>query len=252
MTRTNEAPKRPLRERVREAGGWYTWFNTNLIRVAGPPQVSPLEPGPSAEERAGSFSVQLRSSLARLRHPFLAWIFGYVILQTTLEHIPYEFMQPYLAAVLGGTGFDVANTPLATGVVVAVVALVGGWAAGLAPRVQRRLGTVGALLAITIIQTAIIAVLAAAVHPVIAALLLLRSVQPAIGHIIVNAAVAPRVPRRPSSPCSRSVIRWRRRRSISTRRTRAARSTTCPTRRVRCRSPRSCPIRSASVAPTVR
>ena len=52
MTRTNEAPKRPLRERVREAGGWYTWFNTNLIRVAGPPQVSPLEPGPSAEERA--------------------------------------------------------------------------------------------------------------------------------------------------------------------------------------------------------
>ncbi len=149
----------------------------------------------AAEERAGSFSVQLRSSLARLRHPFLAWIFGYVILQTTLEHVPYEFMQPYLAAVLGGTGFDVANTPLATGVVVAVVALVGGWAAGLAPRVQRRLGTVGALLAITIIQTAIIAVLAAAVHPVIAALLLLRSVQPAIGHIIVNAAVAPRVPR---------------------------------------------------------
>lgn len=52
MTRTNEAPKRPLRERVREAGGWYTWFNTNLIRVAGPAQVSRLEPEPSAQERA--------------------------------------------------------------------------------------------------------------------------------------------------------------------------------------------------------
>jgi len=52
MTQTNEVPKRPLRERVREAGGWYTWFNTNLIRVAGPPAVSPLEPGPTAEARA--------------------------------------------------------------------------------------------------------------------------------------------------------------------------------------------------------
>jgi len=37
---------------VREAGGWYTWFNTNLIRVAGPAQVSRLEPEPSAQERA--------------------------------------------------------------------------------------------------------------------------------------------------------------------------------------------------------
>lgn len=52
MTRTNEVPKRPLRERVRDAGGWYTWFNTNLIRVAGPAQVSRLEPEPSAQERA--------------------------------------------------------------------------------------------------------------------------------------------------------------------------------------------------------
>lgn len=52
MTRTNESPKPPLRERVRAAGGWYMWFNTNLIRVAGPPQVSPVEPGPTAEERA--------------------------------------------------------------------------------------------------------------------------------------------------------------------------------------------------------
>lgn len=148
-----------------------------------------------ATERAGFFVAQMRSSFARLRHPFLGWIFGYVILQTTLEHVPYEFMQPYLAAVLDGAGVDVANTPLATGLVVAGVALVGGFAAGLAPAVQRSMGTVGTLLALTILQTAVIAVLAAAVHPMIAALLLLRSVQPAIGHVIVNAAVAPRVPR---------------------------------------------------------
>ncbi|MCX6501132.1 MAG: hypothetical protein NT132_01750 [Microbacterium sp.] len=47
-----EAP-RPLRQRVREAGGWYAWFNSNLIRVAGPASVGPYEttPEPSRTER---------------------------------------------------------------------------------------------------------------------------------------------------------------------------------------------------------
>lgn len=46
--------RRPLRERVREAGGWYAFLNTNLIRVAGPAAVGPYEttPPPSASERA--------------------------------------------------------------------------------------------------------------------------------------------------------------------------------------------------------
>ncbi|MFD4960986.1 hypothetical protein [Microbacterium sp. NPDC058389] len=45
---------RPLRERVREAGGWYLWFNTKLIRLAGPAAVGPYEttPPPTAAERA--------------------------------------------------------------------------------------------------------------------------------------------------------------------------------------------------------
>ncbi|MGA7148918.1 MAG: hypothetical protein WBX17_10570 [Microbacterium sp.] len=47
-------PRRPLRVRVREAGGWYTWFNTRLIRLAGPAAVGPYEtaPPPSSKERA--------------------------------------------------------------------------------------------------------------------------------------------------------------------------------------------------------
>lgn len=52
VTRKNGEEKRPLRERVRDAGGWYAWFNTTLIRVAGPAQVSPMDAAPSADERA--------------------------------------------------------------------------------------------------------------------------------------------------------------------------------------------------------
>ncbi|MBD8012961.1 hypothetical protein AB0O65_05675 [Microbacterium sp. NPDC077391] len=51
----SENPARvPLRTRIREAGGLYAWFNSNLIRIAGPASVGPYEPTlpPSAAERA--------------------------------------------------------------------------------------------------------------------------------------------------------------------------------------------------------
>lgn len=46
--------RRPLRDRVRAAGGWYAFLNTKLIRLAGPAAVGPYEhtPPPSAAERA--------------------------------------------------------------------------------------------------------------------------------------------------------------------------------------------------------
>ena len=54
MTETDAADRRPLRERVCDAGGWYAWFNTKLIRMAGPAAVGPYEttPPPTASERA--------------------------------------------------------------------------------------------------------------------------------------------------------------------------------------------------------
>lgn len=54
MTDPDAADRRPLRERVREAGGWYAWFNARLIRMAGPAAVGPYEttPPPTAAERA--------------------------------------------------------------------------------------------------------------------------------------------------------------------------------------------------------
>lgn len=50
-----EHPRRPsLRARIRETGGLYAWFNSRLIRFAGPASVGPYEktPPPSAAERA--------------------------------------------------------------------------------------------------------------------------------------------------------------------------------------------------------
>jgi hypothetical protein len=54
MARNDDADApRSLRQRVRDAGGWYAWLNTNLIRVAGPASVGPYEttPEPARTER---------------------------------------------------------------------------------------------------------------------------------------------------------------------------------------------------------
>lgn len=149
----------------------------------------------AASAHAPGFGAQVRRAVGYLRRPWLGWIFGYVVLQTTLEHVPYEFAQPYLAVVLDELGVNVRGTPLATGLMVAAVAFIGGWAATLAPGLMRRFGALKTLIGVAVLQSVVIALLATAVHPLLATLLLLRSVQPGIGHIVVAAAVAPRVAR---------------------------------------------------------
>lgn len=52
---SDPAPERPrFRERVRAAGGWYAYWNSRLIRYAGPASVGPYEtePEPVRTERA--------------------------------------------------------------------------------------------------------------------------------------------------------------------------------------------------------
>jgi hypothetical protein len=53
MTAAERAARPPLRTRVRDAGGWYSWVNSRLIRLAGPASVGPYEttPEPVRTER---------------------------------------------------------------------------------------------------------------------------------------------------------------------------------------------------------
>jgi len=152
------------------------------------------EPPRHEDGYAGSFTSQLRACVGLLRRPFLAWVFAYVVLQTTLEHVPYEFAQPWVAAVLGEPVDAVRRTPLATGALAAVIYFVAAFAAARSMDLWRWLGTGGVLLGITALQTGLIALMAAVIHPAVLPLIALRSCQPAVGHVVVNAAVAPRVP----------------------------------------------------------
>lgn len=137
---------------------------------------------------------QLGACVGHLRSPSLAWLFAYVVLMTTLEHIPYEFTQPYVAAVLGEPIAAAQRAPLLTGLLTAGFKLVGAFAAARAVGWSSAFGAGPTLLGVTVLQGALIAAMAAVVHPLVLPLLLLRSVQPAASNVIVNVEVAPRVP----------------------------------------------------------
>ncbi len=60
---------------------------------------------------------QLQSCGRSLRHPVLAWVFAYYVIMTVLNHVPYEFYQPYINLSLPFGG----GTSLITGVHVCAI-----------------------------------------------------------------------------------------------------------------------------------
>ena len=151
----------------------------------------PRQPGGWATDGMGA---QLLACTALLRKPLLLWLFAYFVLKITLEHIPYEFAQPYLAAVLGEPVTAVRNTPAASGLLFAVIAIVGSIAANYSIRLRRRLGLGGALLGAATLQTGLIAAMAVAVSPLVVPLIAFRSSLAALSGPILRAEIAPRVP----------------------------------------------------------
>ena len=153
------------------------------------------EPPRGVEGWAGrGFASQLGQCVAQLRRPLLAWIFAYVILKVTLEHVPYEFQQPYLANVLDEPPTQVLYAPLAAGLVTCVLSFVGAFAAARSIRLRERLGLGGSLLSLAALQSGLIALMALVIHPLVVPLLALRNVQTAAATVIVNTEIAPRVP----------------------------------------------------------
>jgi hypothetical protein len=138
---------------------------------------------------------QVTRAARYLRDPLLAWLFAYVVLMTTLEHVPFVFAQPYLAAVLGEPVSASRWTPLAAGAVMACYSAVGALAAARSVRLGARFGLGATLLGATAVQTLLISAMAAVVHPLVALLLIFRSAPRGISGPLVNAAVAPRVSR---------------------------------------------------------
>lgn len=152
------------------------------------------EPDRAGAAPAAEFVRQIGNCLGHLRQPSLRWLFAFAVLAVVLNHVPYEFYQPYLGVL--GAGLDLGDhTATAAGVHAAVATLVAAAVARRSARIDARLGTVRTLLLAAGIQIAIIAAMGAVLHVAIVALVLLREVPDALSRAPLNAAVTPKIPR---------------------------------------------------------
>lgn len=138
---------------------------------------------------------QIKTCGRLLRQPIMAWLFAFFVLMTVLNHVPYEFYQPYIALALNERWALVEGTPLSTGIHVGIAMVFAAWFAARSIRIRNRLGLGGVLLTATGLQTIIIAVMGMVLHPLVVVLILLRSVPRALMTAPLNAAIAPRVDR---------------------------------------------------------
>jgi MFS family permease len=151
------------------------------------------EPDHEADDAAARFMRQIVNCLAHLKRPALAWLFGFAVLAVVINHVPYEFYQPYLDVLGTSFGFG-EHTALAAGVHMAVATLIGAWFASRSARIDARIGTGPTLLLAGLVQVAIIAAMASVLHVAIVALILLRGVPSGLYKAPLNAAVTPRIP----------------------------------------------------------
>ena len=165
---------------------------TVLLLVEPPRRGTPGEL--SAAQRG--FLRQLGASVGHLRDRTLAWLMCFAVLMTVINHVPYEFYQPYLDLLLDKRGVELPGngTPLVTGVITAVTTLIAAWAAGRSIRLRNRIGLGPTLLLMTTIQVVIMAVMGIVVHEIVLILVLFRSVPSAAMQPPLRAAITPRLP----------------------------------------------------------
>ena len=151
----------------------------------------PHHDGKTAPLTLGDFHGKVFRALGELRQPALCWLSAYGVIMIILNHLPYEFYQPWLDRLLQGPSFLEGATPISSGIVTLITMLIASQVAGRSIYIRDRIGLVPTLLLGTALQALILAAMAAFIHPLIVFLILLRSCPRAIMTAPRNAAVNP-------------------------------------------------------------
>jgi MFS family permease len=130
--------------------------------------------------------------LRHLRDGVLAWLFGVMVLMYSLEHVVYEFYQPYIK-LLEISWLSADSSPLVSGIVIATSMFGGTIGAAYSVRLSRRVGIKALLLFAFVIQLAIIASVSIFLSSLALGMVILRNFPMAMIHAPVNAAIAPRI-----------------------------------------------------------
>jgi len=155
--------------------------------------IEPADHEPAEAGKPQRFVAQLVRCVGYLGRPRLAWLFAFAVLMVALNHVPYEFYQPYLALLMADTDAAARFTPLTTGAHMAATMLIGSYFAGWSVAWRDRVGLGAALLSAAALQLLIIAAMAAVLSPLVAALAVLRTAPRALMTAPLNAAIVPRL-----------------------------------------------------------
>jgi len=153
-------------------------------RFVEPPVQTPDE----ASER---FVSQVVACVRLAMTPPLRWLLGCAVFAIVLNHIPYEFYQPYLGHV---AALSTVDTPLIAGIHMAVAAMVASVFGAQSVNWSRRMGLHRLMLLSVISQWLLILWMGLWLHPVIALLLVARGIPGALQQAPLNEAIAPRIP----------------------------------------------------------
>jgi len=148
---------------------------------------------PERPHRAESPLRQLVAVAYSFRNPSLRWIFAFAVGMDVLNHVPYEFYQPYLAFLFARPESEYSTTPAISGLLLGGAMAGGAWASGRAADLRARHGTALTLLGTTLMQVSVILAMGMFLNVLVALSFLLRSTPAAIflplGHAEVHARV---------------------------------------------------------------
>ena len=141
-----------------------------------------------------SFFKTLLGCIGNLRQPVLAWIFCSMIVMYALEHVPFEFYQPYIR-LLDLKNFSSLgdSSSIISGVVISLSMFGGAIGAAVSVRLRNAMGLVGILALAAVIQLSIVSVLSSVLHVAALMIVFVRNFPMALIHAPVNSAIAPRI-----------------------------------------------------------
>ncbi len=151
------------------------------------------EPLQNKTEDRNNFVKQIFSCFGLLRNVNLLWLSLFAVFMIVINHIPYEFYQPYVE-VLAKEYNAIKLTPFLSSLHLTLTMLVASWIAARSIRIKNKIGTGPTLLSAAGLQIAMMAIMHFFVSIPAAIATLLRSCPRALMTAPLNVAVAPNVP----------------------------------------------------------
>ena len=153
----------------------------------------PLPANPSSKTPRVGFIKQIVSCVGLLRNIRLLWLSVFAVFMIVMNHIPYEFYQPFVKEL--AREYEIMKaTPFLTSLHLALTMVVAAWIASKSIQIRDRIGTGATLISAAGLQLAMVAVMHFFVNIPAAIATLLRSCPRALMTAPLNAAVAPNVP----------------------------------------------------------